>query len=120
MDVLQVRTYSLEDELEVVAVEGEVDVFTAPRVRDALDKVIARGARQVAVNMERVRYLDSTGLSVLVSALRELRARQGRLLLVTDSPRIQRVLDLTGLSKVFTVCPSEEAARQVARDQPLD
>lgn len=120
MDVLQVRSYSLEDDLEVVAVEGEVDVYTAPRVRDALDEIIAHGARQVAVNMEQVRYLDSTGLSVLVSALRKMQARRGRLFIVTNSPRVQRVLDLTGLSKVFTLCPNDEAARQAARAPFID
>lgn len=120
MDMLQVRSYSLEGDLEVVAVEGEVDVFTAPRVKDAIDEIIGRGARQVAVNLQGVRYLDSTALSVLVTALRTLRARQGRLLLVSDSPRIQRVLDLTGLSKVFTICPDEETARRTAREQPAE
>lgn len=121
MDTLRVSRYTLED-IEVVAVEGEVDVFTAPRMKEALDAAIQEGATRVAVNLERVRYLDSTGLSVLVGAMRRLRAVQGRLCLVTSSERIRRVLDLTGLTRVFPISATEPEARRrlhpCAEDSP--
>ena len=55
-----------KDGIEIVDVEGEIDVYTAPRLRELLIELVNTGFYQLVVNMEKVEFLDSTGLGVLV------------------------------------------------------
>jgi len=67
-----------KDGIEVVDVEGEIDVYTAPRLRELLIELVNIGHYQLVVNMEKVEFLDSTGLGVLVGGLKRVRAHGGR------------------------------------------
>lgn len=94
----------------VLAVRGEVDVYTAPRLRERLIEIVSSGARKVVVDLEGVDFLDSTGLGVLVGALKRLRSNDGDLALVCTQARIRKVFEITGLTKVFTMYESVERA----------
>lgn len=94
----------------VLAVRGEVDVYTAPRLRERLVELVAAGSRDVVVDLEGVEFLDSTGLGVLVGGLKRLRSHDGDLSLVCTQPRILKVFEITGLTKVFAIHPSVDAA----------
>jgi len=78
------------DGIEVVDVEGEIDVYTAPRLRELLIDLVNGGHYQLVVNMEKVEFLDSTGLGVLVGGLKRVRAHDGSLDLVCTQERILR------------------------------
>src|SRR5947208_12473988 len=71
----------------VLEVGGEVDVYTAPRLRERLIELVDGGAKHVVVDLSRVEFLDSTGLGVLVGALKRLRAVDGSLGLVCAQER---------------------------------
>jgi anti-sigma B factor antagonist len=90
----------------VVAVTGEIDVYTAPSLRERLNELIADGHRDLVVDLTAVEFLDSTGLGVLVGALKRTRAQHGTLGLVCDQERILKVFRITGLTKVFGIHPS--------------
>ena len=94
----------------VLGVAGEVDVFTAPQLREALVGALDDGARDVVVDLEGVDFLDSTGLGVLVAGLKRVRQHGGDLSLVCTREHILKILDVTGLIKVLTVHDSLEAA----------
>lgn len=94
----------------VVTVEGEVDVYTAPLLRQKLVDLIDAGTMKIVVNLEPVAFLDSTGLGVLVAALNRLRRQGGDLELICSQPRILRVFEITGLTKVFTIHRSSQSA----------
>lgn len=103
------------DGVEVVDVEGEIDVYTAPRLRELLIDLVNRDSYQIVVNMEKVEFLDSTGLGVLVGGLKRVRAHDGSLDLVCTQERILKVFRITGLTKVFGIYGSVDdaiAARQ--------
>ena len=70
------------DGIEIVDVEGEIDVYTAPRLRELLIELVNSRFYQLVVNMEKVEFLDSTGLGVLVGGLKRVRAHDGSLDLV--------------------------------------
>jgi anti-sigma B factor antagonist len=87
----------------VLAVSGEVDVYTAPRLREKLVELVSAGHRQVVVDLDGVEFLDSTGLGVLVGGLKRLRSHEGDLALVCTQPRILKVFEITGLTKAFSI-----------------
>jgi anti-sigma B factor antagonist len=94
----------------VVKAAGEVDVFTAPQLREALGVATDGENRQVIVDLEDVDFLDSTGLGVLVFGLKRIRERGGDLSVVCRHEQILKVLNITGLSKILQVHASLEDA----------
>lgn len=88
----------------VVAVAGEIDLYTAPRLQGALTAVVmGEGAARVVVDMAGVEFCDSTGMNVLLAALRRARERGGELVLAGPRPAVRKILQVTGLESVFTV-----------------
>ena len=110
-----------KDGIEVVDVEGEIDVYTAPRLRELLIELVNTGFYQLVVNMEKVEFLDSTGLGVLVGGLKRVRAHDGSLDLVCTQERILKIFRITGLTKVFGIHASvdEAIAARKAEKSPV-
>lgn len=94
----------------VIDVVGEVDVYTAPKLRETLIELVAQGSYHIVVNMEEVEFLDSTGLGVLVGGLKRVRAHDGSLRLVCSQERILKIFRVTGLAKVFPIYDSVDDA----------
>jgi anti-sigma B factor antagonist len=94
----------------VVQVGGEVDVYTAPQLRTALDEHIGRGHTRLVIDLDGVQFLDSTGLGVLVGRLKLVRTRDGWVRIVCTNERILRVFTITGLDKVFPIHDTIEDA----------
>ena len=92
-----------EGDRTIVEVGGEIDVYTAPRLREQLVDLVADGKYHLVVDMERVDFLDSTGLGVLVGGLKRVRAHDGSLRLVCTQERILKVFRITELTKVFRI-----------------
>jgi anti-sigma B factor antagonist len=90
----------------VLQVTGEVDVYTAPMLREQIRELAATGAVHLIADLGRVDFLDSTGLGALVGGLRRLRQAGGSLVLVISTPRILRIFQITGLTKAFAAQPS--------------
>jgi anti-sigma B factor antagonist len=94
----------------VIAVSGEIDVATAPQLRECLHRVIAQGETTVVLDLLEVTFLDSTALGVLVGALKRCRELGGELHIVVVDPRIMKIFEITGLTNVFTIADSLQAA----------
>lgn len=90
-----------EGQFTVVEVGGEVDVYTAPRLREAVVSAIDAGNVKLVIDVDRVDFLDSTGVGVLVGALKKVRGEGGTLDIVCTQPRLLKIFDITGLDKVF-------------------
>jgi anti-sigma B factor antagonist len=101
-------------EQTVVIVGGEIDVYTAPKLRDRLVELVNAGNYHLIIDLEAVDFLDSTGLGVLVGALKRVRVHQGSLRLVCTQERLVKIFRITGLAKVFTIYDSVEAAAAAA------
>ena len=87
----------------VVSVMGEMDVYTAPQFRQRLVEVLTQGKSRIVVDLEGLEFIDSTGLGVLVGALKRARNQDGDIELVLTKPAIARVFEITGLTKVFAI-----------------
>jgi anti-sigma B factor antagonist len=102
---------SERDGAHIVHVAGEVDLFTAPALREHLLSVIDSGAERIVVDLSGVGFLDSSGLGVLVGALKRLaETGQGRLLLAAAQQPVDRIFEITGIARVFTVLPTVDEA----------
>jgi anti-sigma B factor antagonist len=100
----------IEDSWAVVEVGGEVDAHTAPRLREGLRELLDQGRYRIIVDAERVEFMDSTALGVLVSGMKRATDHEGTLALVCTRPNLTRLLDITGLDKVFPVYSSLDQA----------
>ena len=94
----------------LVAVGGEIDVYTAPKLRDKISELVSAGKTALVIDLEAVDFLDSTGLGVLVGGLKKVRAQNGSMSLICNQVRLLKIFRITGLAKVFTIHDSEAAA----------
>ena len=92
-----------EGDRTVVVVGGEIDVYTAPKLREQLVELETEGQHDLVVDLDQVEFLDSTGLGVLVGGLKRVRAHDGSLRLVCTQERILKVFRITGLTKIFPI-----------------
>ena len=99
-----------EGDRTVVSVAGEIDVYTAPKLREQIVALVDEGHYHLVVDMSGVEFLDSTGLGVLVGGLKKVRAHEGSLDLVCNQDRLLKIFRITGLAKVFVIHESAEAA----------
>jgi len=96
--------------IPVLEVRGEVDVSTAPELREKLLALAEQGSTIAVVDLSEVSFVDSTALGVLVSGVKRLRSSGGDLRLVVTQPRISKVFEITGLTDVFAIFTSAEEA----------
>lgn len=106
----QADDYTTGDGLTVITVTGEIDVYSAPALREKFIGLVEQGKYLLIADLERVLFLDSTGLGVLIGGLRRVRARDGFLDLVCTQPRMLRIFRITGLTQIFDIYNSVEEA----------
>jgi anti-sigma B factor antagonist len=110
----EVRTQRLDEKRYVVALAGEIDMYTAPDVKREFGDAIDLGARRLIVDLTATTFIDSTMLGVLIGAQKRLREREGTLAIVASDRNLTKVFEITGLDRVFAIFATrEEAARPV-------
>src|SRR5215213_4740833 len=107
--------FSIEDRpldaaTRVVAVRGEIDLFTAPDFKQRVTAPITAGIDHVIVDLTETTFIDSSSLGVLIGAHRRLKSRGGRLVVACTRDAIVKTFRITGLDSVFTIVDSLEAA----------
>ena len=100
---LTLNVHSEPPGFTVIELGGEIDVYTAPKLRERLVSLVDSGSYQLIVDMESVEFLDSTGLGVLVGGLKRVRNHEGWIDLVCTQSRILRIFRITGLNRVFNI-----------------
>jgi anti-sigma B factor antagonist len=106
----------MEGKAHVVAVSGEVDLFTAPEFKQRVTAPIGAGIDRVVVDLTQTTFIDSSSLGVLIGAHRRLQQRGGRLVIACDNEAILKTFRITGLDGVFTIVNSvQEALGEDAR-----
>jgi anti-sigma B factor antagonist len=99
----EVRDEALDLERHVVAVSGEVDLYTAADLKAALTHAVEEGCTSMVIDLTNTNFMDSTGLSTLVSAQKRMRSRGGKLVIVNVDPSLAYTFQITGLDLVFKV-----------------
>ena len=103
-------TRAISDEVTVIRIFGELDVYTAPEFKQAFLDAIGKGARHVIVDFTDTTLIDSSTLGVLVGALKRLQANNGRLVLVCPGRNVRTIFAITGLDRAFSISLTLEEA----------
>jgi anti-sigma B factor antagonist len=109
------HAFHIEDERvgtarAVVTLGGEVDLHTAPELRDRLGAAVDDGCREIVVDLTAVTFIDSMTLGVLLGALKRLRQRSGEMKVVVNDPSLRRIFEITLLDSVFALFDTRAAA----------
>ncbi|MCK4376359.1 MAG: STAS domain-containing protein [Candidatus Brocadiae bacterium] len=99
-----------ENGVTIVEITGRFDAVSAPEIKSDLHSLIEGGSTRLVVNLERMDFIDSAGLGVLVSCLRRTAAEGGDLRLAEVPPFCRSIFELTRLTRVFEVTASVEQA----------
>jgi anti-sigma B factor antagonist len=102
------------DGVDVLFVEGEIDVASAPRLIAALNDAVAEAARSVIIDLTSVGFMDSTGLALLINAHRRLAVRRKGFAVVCPAGPLRRVFEITDMVDTLRVCPDRETAAAAA------
>jgi anti-sigma B factor antagonist len=87
----------------LVTASGELDLYTAPRLQTVLAGLLRENVDRVVVDLSGVEFCDSTGMNVLLAAMKRLKEQGGTLELAAPRPAVKRILQVTGLDTVFEV-----------------
>ena len=112
-----IKTEKLRDDAYLIALAGEVDLYTAPEFKQQLLEVVGQGGKDVVVDFSGTTFIDSTTLGVLVGGVKRLRQNGGQLALVSTDRNITKIFEITGLNKVFPIYDSrDEAVGSIAQE----
>src|SRR3954447_10301506 len=118
VEELLIADYALDASTHVVEAAGQVDLFSAPSLKERIWQLIDDEKTRLVVDLTDVTFMDSTGLGVLIGARKRLLPKRGELALVVTREAIDNLFELTGLDGTFTICRSRDAA--IEHLQPAD
>lgn len=104
----------LAGDVGVVTLNGEIDIYSSPQFKEVLLKGIEEGATKVIIDLTDVTFIDSTALGVLVSGAKRVGPRNGSLHIICVDENIIRILEITGLDRIFGIYPSRAKALNAA------
>lgn len=98
------------DNVDVMRISGRIDLVTSNTLKDAIRERLQRQRLNLVLNMERVDFINSSGLGAMVSILKDVRIANGRLVLSDLAPYVQEIFEITQLANVFDICATEKDA----------
>jgi anti-sigma B factor antagonist len=101
----QLAIWQRDSQSVTVVLSGELDLASAPKLRSGLADLVANGIRHVIVDLANLRFIDSTGIGILVTDLKRLVAEGGSMAVRNVGPRAYRVFEVTGLVELLSVTP---------------
>lgn len=90
-----------DDQKSIVSLSGEIDAYTAPKLKEALLPLTKHKHHIVEVDLEKISYMDSTGLGVFISALKSTKEHESKMKLINVQERVLRLFKITGLDEII-------------------
>ncbi len=97
------KSYNESEEKWILVLEGEVDLYTADKLKEAVNQMLNEKLDDIRILGDRLDYIDSTGLSVFISALKKLQKEEKNIILANIKPSIKKLLNITGLDKIIII-----------------
>ena len=101
MDIRQV--WNEQENSWYITLSGEIDIYNAPDLKTSLLSLIDQNKGNIIIDCKELKYIDSTGLGVLISALRKVKDYDGEIAIKNLKPYIHKIFSITGLDKVFAI-----------------
>ena len=98
------------DKVVILDIQGEIDLYNAPEIKDTIQKLIEQQKYNIIINLEKVSYIDSSGIGALISSLSNLKKYQGSLKIINVYASVKKVFELTKLTSFFEIYDSEDEA----------
>jgi anti-sigma B factor antagonist len=115
-----IRRETLTAGLRIVIVRGELDLFAAPELKEAISEAFVEDARDLIVDLTQTVFIDSSGLAVLMLAMRRAQLLAGRLVVIDAGGSVARTFRVAGVDQILTIVPTREAALAALADRDLD
>ena len=110
-----------EATIPIVNLAGEVDVYTYPQLKTTIKEIIESGNKQMIINLEEVKYIDSTGLGVLANGASQIAKDKGYITIICNKPQIKKIFDVAGLTKAnFKIYDNEKVAIMEVQNSKLE
>lgn len=100
----------LEGDVAILSLQGRLDLTNASTLKEASKDVLESQAKKMILNLDKVDFINSSGLGALVSILKEVRNSHGALRLTNLAPYVKEIFDITQLSNIFEIFPDEKQA----------
>jgi anti-sigma B factor antagonist len=107
---LEISREQMPDGIGAIKVSGELDLYTAPRLKEELLATLGDGALKIIVDMSGVNFIDSSALGVLIGGVKRLKPKDGRMVLVIVDDNVNWIFRITGLNNVFDIYATREDA----------
>jgi anti-sigma B factor antagonist len=114
----QIGEESLAGDLIIIKLQGEVDLYAAPELKQHVNGAIEHGKTKLVLDLTDATFIDSTTLGILVSGMKRLRPRGGMLAVLCPDPTMARIFDITGLNRMFSVHETLDEALAALEDAP--
>ncbi|MHB1390541.1 MAG: STAS domain-containing protein [Thermoleophilia bacterium] len=109
MDI-SIESERMPDGAAVITIKGELDLYTAPRLKEELLAVLEDNVLQLVIDMTGVHFIDSSALGVLIGGVKRLKPLGGKLVLVSVDENVNWILQITGLNSVFEIYTTRDDA----------
>jgi len=107
---MEITTEKKADGVLVIYLNGRLDAGTAGGLQQEISQLVQDGEERLLINFENLDYISSAGLRVLITTVKLLKSRQGKLVLSSMSSSIFEVLKISGFTAIFNICDTEEQA----------
>ncbi|QXM07032.1 STAS domain-containing protein [Crassaminicella indica] len=97
------KKYHQEENLWVLAINGELDIYTANELKETLMKMLDEHKENIKIDCTDLGYIDSTGLGVLIGALKRLKKYDKNIVIANPKPNVLKLFRITGLNKIFII-----------------
>ncbi len=106
---MEITTREAEN-IIILDIDGEIDLYNAPTLKDIIKKNIETQNYNIIINLDKVSYIDSSGIGALISSLSNLKKYQGGLKIINVTGSVKKVFELTKLTSFFEIYENEEDA----------
>ncbi len=103
MSLLINKNYDDKKNEWTIKLDGEIDIYTAGKLKKDLKKILRENRENIRIDGQNLEYIDSTGLGVLIGALKKLKEVDRDMFLINIKPNIKKLLNITGLDKIFII-----------------
>lgn len=88
-----------KENIPVIRVNGEIDIYTCPELRAKLTEIIESGNNNIILDLENIQYIDSTGLGTIAYTARSIEDKKGQVLVICTKHQIKKIFEVSGLEK---------------------